>query len=146
MKKDLPYASFRELCQIEDAVKVLYSKSKAPQMKYASVETAINNIRYLWEHDSVYVTGNYAIVAVVGDIWYSSKVFLMEQLVIKFRTDFDNELEHSCVDSVPRLLERIAMHEGCVAVISGDAQRGLMEPVYTRAGFVPVGRQFIKDV
>jgi hypothetical protein len=129
------------LFDIKCAVVKLYRGSTAPQMRYANCSKALEWLDERWCRRELYVTGNYAVVAVPGMIWYSSDSFLMEQLVIKFR-----DTEDTPIDSVPLLLEEIARKEGCAAVISGDAQRGLMEPVYTRAGFVPVGRQFIKDV
>lgn len=124
---------------ILDAVERLYATSVAPQMKYADVEKAKGHIIDRWTYDQVEVVGDFAVVFTVGAMWYSSEPMLFEELVIRFRREVGNPVS----DVVP-LLDTLREQHGCVAIITGDAQRGLMAPVYLSAGFVPAGTQFYK--
>jgi len=85
------------------------------------------------------IVGDFAVLFSVGTMWYSSTIMVFEELVIRFRKEFRNPVS----DVVP-LLDAVRKKYGASAIITGDAQRGLMAPVYLSAGFVPAGTQFYK--
>ena len=132
-------ATWDELLLIEKAVTRLYKTSVAPQMKYASIDKAIEHIRQAYFTDQLEVVGDFAVLYSVGEMWYSQDPMIFEELVIRFQT-----VENNPVSDVVPLLDTLRKQNDCVAVITGDAQRGLMAPVYLSAGFVPAGTQFYK--
>lgn len=133
----LPDAS--EVQLIYSSVIRLYGESKAPQMDYADLNAACSHISDAWGNDRLVVVGDFALLYDVGKMWYSSSPMIFEKLVIRFRKEVGNQ-----VDDVVPVLESLRLKHKCVAIVTGDAQRGLMRPVYTRAGYVPVGEQFFK--
>lgn len=132
-------AKYSDLVLILQAVQRLYETSVAPQMKYANFTKASEHIRQAYLDCNLEVVGDFAILFSVGTMWYSDEPMLFEELVIRFRKAVGNPVS----DVVP-VLDTLREQHGCVAVITGDAQRGLMAPVYLSAGFVPAGTQFYK--
>lgn len=124
---------------ILDAVERLYDTSVAPQMEHSDLDKAHTYICNAWHNDKLHIAGDFAVLFSVGTMWYSDEPMLFEELVIRFRREVGNPVS----DVVP-LLDTLREQHGCVAVITGDAQRGLMAPVYLSAGFVPAGTQFYK--
>jgi len=132
--------SIEELELIVEAVERLHVQSSAAQMKYADIEKACEHIWNAWQNDRLSVVGDFAVLFSVGTLWYSSDPMIFEQLVIRFQKKVGNPVS----DVVP-VLESLRVKHNCVAIVTGDAQRGLMRPVYTGAGYVTVGEQFFKD-
>lgn len=124
---------------IFDAVGILYGTSVAPQMEHSDLDKACAYIWDAWRNGNLRIAGDFAVMFSVGTMWYSSEPMVFEQLVIRFRKEVGNPVS----DVVP-LLDAVREKYGAKAIITGDAQRGLMAPVYLSAGFVPAGTQFYK--
>ena len=128
-----------ELDLICDAVGRLYGESVAPQMEHADLDKACAYMYDAWYNGKLLIVGDFAVLFSVGTTWYSSTIMVFEELVIRFRKEVGNPVS----DVVP-LLDNVREEYGAKAIITGDAQRGLMAPVYLNAGFVPAGIQFFK--
>lgn len=83
--------------------------------------------------------GDYLILFDVGCDWYGCMPYLIEQLILRV---YD---AGSCrVEVAIAALDALAAEHGCVAIASGDTQRGKMVPLYHAAGFVTLGTQLLK--
>lgn len=119
------------------ALHKLLASQYSPQMQWGNVDTAME---YLQSGDArVHPVGDFVVVTKAITIWYSTEVFLMEMLVIRISNEVGNK-----IGDVVEYLEYARKMNGAVAVVTGDAQKGLMSPVYLKAGFRPCGQQFIK--
>ena len=134
-------ASHYDLELIFEALLRLHDKSPAKQMKLCEPEVAYRNLVQARSEGRLYVYGDYGIFIDVGSPWHTSKRVLIEEIVIRFRKAYSND-----VDSAIQQLTVIGRSHGCVAVAAGDTQIGLMAPRYLAAGFEALGTQFYKEI
>lgn len=114
--------------------------SPAPQMKLAEPAVAYAALYQAMRETRLYVYGDFGILVDVGSPWHTSKRVLIEEIIVRFRKDFDNSAESAVAQ-----LAVIAKRHGCVAIAAGDTQIGLMTPRYLAAGFQALGTQFYKE-
>jgi len=114
--------------------------SPAPQMKYAEPIEAELSIRHAIHEERAWMHAGYFIMCDFGREWYSSKTFLIEQIILKV------ESTEVPVDKAIAYLDTIARQRGCVLVAVGDTQVGYMAPKYQAQGYTLLGTQFIKEL
>lgn len=117
----------------------LISFSKAPQMKYADINKAMETIHLRAERGLAVIVNGFLVMLDVGETWYLSEEAVIEDLVVRL---YGNESPAGVVDWIVSF----AKSRGNKVIIAGDTQHGLMIPYYEEAGFVPMGAQLIKEV
>jgi hypothetical protein len=137
----LRHASTLDVTLTFHALLKMLGKSPALQMKLAEPEVAYKHLVKAQAEGHLYVYGDYAILVDVGSPWHTSKLVLIEEIIVRFRRPYGHP-----VDEAIAQLPLIARQHGCVAVAAGDTQIGLMAPRYLAAGFQPLGSQFYKEV
>lgn len=130
-----------DVYEIFNALLLMLRKSPAPQMALVEEEVAYRNLKQAVAEQRLYVYGDFAILVDAGSPWHTSKKVLIEEIVIRWRREFNTPVEAAI-----RQLDRIAKEHGCVAIAAGDTQVGIMGPRYTAAGFKTLGTQFFKEV
>lgn len=128
---------------IEVIMRALYQMleySPAPQMKYAEPIEAELSIRHAIHEERAYMHGGYFIMVDIGREWYSSRKFLIEQIILKVETT-SVPVEHA-ID----YLATIGMAKGCALVAVGDTQVGYMGSKYEAKGYTLLGKQYIKEL
>lgn len=123
------------------ALKRLIEKSPSEQMRYAELIEAELGVRDAIHNNRAVFVGDFFIMFDVGKIWYSSKQFLIEELVIRVSTNHGTPVSEAVA-----ALDNLAQRFRCAAVVAGDTQIGAMTNHYLRAGYVMLGSQFIKHV
>jgi hypothetical protein len=123
------------------ALLLLKDKSKNPKMVAVSERAARIHVRQAIREGCAFEVGDYFVLADVAIPWYSDEEHLVEDLTIRFRTEYNNP-----VSGVAEFLINLARSRGCKYAVVGDTQRGLMVPVYEAAGFTPIGTQLFKEV
>jgi hypothetical protein len=126
---------------IVKALGELQKRSPNPQMQYSDLTVAARGVNDFIDSGRCLIVGDYAILFEIGKIWYSATEFMMEQLLIRFKSDEGNSV-HDAVSG----LELFAKEYGCSVLIVGDTQIGHMTKVYTEHGFVPIGTQLLKQL
>lgn len=94
------------------------------------------------EDNSVAVFGDFAFLFGITRPWHSRKRALVEDLLIRFRREVQNDLDEVLESGIPALARQL----GVSRVFVGDTQAGLMEPRYIRAGYTPLGTQLMREV
>jgi hypothetical protein len=123
---------------IRAAVHRLYKESTVPWMKFSDFGKAMCSIAEWLGSGDIWIVGDYAVIAHTGTMWSSSAKMVFEKLVIRISSTDKNP-----ISTVTDFLKALCITEGCAAVVVGDTQRGLMTPVYEKAGFVPLGTQLM---
>jgi hypothetical protein len=139
---DYRHINAEDYLPLKRAITRLYNESIAPQMRHASLDAALAYIMSIIANGAGIVVGNYIAIYGIGNIWYMSGAWVFEEMVIKVAGDY----EPCSIDLVPLSLKSLASNIGARGVICGDAQRGIMDAVYLRAGAKPIGRQYLMEV
>lgn len=132
---------------IMDKVAQLYEKSTSPMKPYYDLMEAELSIRDAIHSNgcTLEVTDNcravladgYFIMFSVSPMWWSSKLFLIEELVIRVGPTVRGK------SAVLMTLYALCKKMGCVKVIAGDGQSGIMGQAYLDAGYVKAGEQYV---
>jgi hypothetical protein len=119
----------------------MLDKSPAPQMRYASLSKAMQYILGQATYEGrAWIADGYLVLYDIGSDWYTDKVYLIEQLILKvYKTD-------EPVTTAIAFLEQRARLHGCVMVAAGDTQVGYMTPKYQAAGYSVLGTQLYKEI
>lgn len=131
----------QDIPEIKLALQKLLAKSPAQQMKYAEIDTALAYIKQAASEDRAWICRGYLVLYDVGSDWYSSKRYLIEQLILRVYLSTTAPV----TTAIAFLAERAQAH-GCVAVAAGDTQIGYMTQHYITEGYHPIGRQFFKEI
>lgn len=126
---------------IMSALQKLLAKSPSEQMRYAELIEAELGVRDAIHNNRAIFVGDYFIMFDVGKVWYSSKKFLIEELVVRVSTDNNTQVSEAVA-----ALTALATRFRCAAVVAGDTQIGVMTNHYIRDGFVMLGSQLIKHI
>ena len=108
------------------------------QMQYADTEVAFAYVRQAMREGRAYYLDGYFIMVDVGSDWYTSRKYLIEQIILKIHPTT------SPVSVAIAALDRIREIHGCVAIAAGDTQVGYMTPHYHAAGYITLGTQLFK--
>lgn len=127
---------------IMDALRALWAKSNATHMGMVDPMAAELSVRHAQHTGRAWFHGPYFIMVDHGQDWYSSKKFLMEQIILRVRPNTAGE--HWTVEDAIEQLPVLRDFYGCDAIVVGDSQIGLMIPKYLAAGYVRVGTQLMK--
>lgn len=138
---ELRQATVGEVPGLVDIALRMVEYSPAPQMRNVEPPLVRSYMHLAQLTGRLYVYGDFAILVDVGSDWYTSKRYLIEQLIWRVSRDHGNT-----VDSAIEKLDFIARLHGCVAVAAGDTQVGYMAPRYLAAGFQPLGTQYYKEI
>jgi len=85
--------------------------------------------------------GDYLILFDVGCDWYSAKLILFEQIIIRVYRE-----GQATLDDAIAVLDRIAAEYSCSAIAVGDSQRGYMVEAYQRHGYTVSGTTLLKQL
>lgn len=134
-------ASIDDASAIMRALRALLVSSEAPQMRFAHELYAQAYVRNAILRERIVFVGDFLVMFDIGSDWYMHPDvrYLIEQLILRVYHTGDGKVS----DAIAALDELAAQH-GCVAVVSGDTQRGKMVPHYQAAGFQVLGTQLIK--
>jgi hypothetical protein len=135
-------ASAADMLPIRRALADLQKISPAPWMKLTDLPTAMGNIARQSREGTVKFFGGYMVMFEIGSTWFTPKRCLLEQIVLKV---YPWDKTFTIEQVVHAGLDQLASHYGCEATVVGDTQIGLMTPLYTAAGFVPIGTQLFKE-
>jgi len=135
-------ADLGDFNRLADACLRLWHTTSAAHMGMVDVDVALAYLRDACESGRVLVVGDYAVLWDTGNEWYSSKPYLIEQLVIRLGYNHPSVL----IDDAVRALESLAKQLGCAMIAAGDTQTGRMVPIYQRNGFRTIGTQLVKEV
>lgn len=113
-------------------------RSPAPQMAFADPITYECGIRHAIHEGRAWMIHGYFVMVDVGSDWYTTKKYLIEQLVLRVH---DTPYK---VRDVVDCLDTIREHYKADAIIVGDTQIGHMTPIYQAAGFKTIGTQLMK--
>lgn len=116
-------------------------KSPAKQMALVEPGAAWKHLDRARATGNLVVCGDYGILFDVGSPWHTTKLVLIEEIIIRFRRLYQNPVE----DAIAKLDDLARLH-GCVAIAAGDTQVGLMAPRYQAAGYISLGSQFYKEL
>jgi len=120
----------------------MLSYSPAPHMRFAEEAAAEANVRErILTGVGVRFVGGYAILYDVGSPWYSSRRYLIEDMILKVYPD---DRTARVADAIAAL-ETLRVEHGCDAIAAGDTQVGKMAPLYHDAGFQTIGVQLFKE-
>lgn len=124
------------------ALRELLAKSSAAHMGMVDEMEAELSVRHACHEGRLWLCGPYAIMVEHGQDWYSSKKFLIEQIIVRYRPKVEGDVS---LDDVIRVgLPFLQSHYGCSAIVVGDSQVGYMVPHYEAAGYRRVGVQLMK--
>lgn len=139
---NLQIATKAECHHIHRNLLLLLDKSPAAQMKLAEPRTAFDALLGAVDQQRLFVYGDFAILVDVGSPWYTSKLVLIEEIILRYRRDYGNT-----VDSAIAQLEVLAREFGCSAIAAGDTQPvQLMSPRYAARGYTKLGIQWFKEI
>jgi len=124
-----------------DAFLRLKAKSASPKMVLAEPDVAYAGLTKFIQDGQALEIGDYLLLYDFGTVWYSSKVHLIEELIIRFQREYNNP-----VTDVVAALDTIAKHIGARGIAAGDTQAGIMTPYYLDAGYSFLGTQLFKEV
>lgn len=131
-------ATNQDLPAIEAALADLLAKSPAPQMVHADLMEAILSVRHAIHESRAVIVGDFLFMFQVGQIWYSRRQFLIEDIVLRL-----SRAEGTTIPEVIGVIEELGRKLGAIPIV-GDAQIGRMQRYYEEAGYVPVGVQLMK--
>lgn len=135
-------ANDSDLPVIMECLEQMLEKSPAPQMKFAERDAAATSVEHAVDDGRAWIMGAYFIMVDIGRDWYSTREYLIEQIILKVYPD-DTSVK---LDTVIRNgLSYLADRFGCVAIAAGDTQIGYMADKYIAAGFRAIGTQFFKE-
>lgn len=106
---------------------------------HADVETAVAGIVEYNRRNCAVIHEGFLILFDVGKEWFSDHIYLFEKFVLKLEPTAQAVM-------VPAILESMAIHFGCDAVIAGDSLAGKMTPFYERAGWSHLGTTLTKEI
>lgn len=135
-------ATITDVLFIRNAVADLKRVSPAPWMGITDLPTAMSYIQSAIDGGRVWFFGAYMVMVDTGIPWYSNKLCLLEELVLKV---YPQDKSFTIQTVLQAGLDQLASHYGCEATVVGDTQIGLLTPLYTAAGFVPIGTQLFKE-
>lgn len=121
------------------ALRKVWAKSPAPQMKYVDQVSAECGIRDAIHNQRAVIEGDFYIMFDVGKVWYSNSTFLIEELVLRIVNT--GQSPAVAVKALDVLKDRFK----CDAVIVGDTQVQAMTNHYIRGGYVLLGNQLMKE-
>ena len=104
-----------------------------------TVEDAWEGIESYALRQRAVIHGGFLILFDIGQEWYSAKMLFCEKLVLKV-------YDYGQAETIPGILERLAEHYGCEAVLAGDALAGKMTPHYEQAGWQHLGTTLMKEI
>lgn len=114
-------------------------KNPSKQMQWAEPAAALEYMELCKEHGYAVVEQGYFILFSPVRPWYSRKLFLVEDLILKI------EATTAPVQVAIDALEILRVQYDCVAIISGDTQVGYMAERYMANGYQMLGVQLIKE-
>lgn len=121
------------------ALRKVWAKSPAPQMKYVDQVSAECGIRDAIHNQRAVIEGDFYIMFDVGKVWYSNSTFLIEELVLRIVNT--GQSPSVAVKALDVLKDRFK----CATVIAGDTQVQAMTNHYIRGGYVLLGNQLMKE-
>lgn len=130
-----------EVLMMHEALLKMKKQSPAAQMALAEPDTAFKHLVWASQHRRLVTCGDYGILFDVGSPWHTTKLVLIEEIIIRFRRQYQNPVEEAIAK-----LDDLARLYGCVAIAAGDTQVGLMAPRYQAAGYTSLGSQFYKEL
>ena len=127
---------------IMKALMKMLSYSPAPQMKYACPIEAELSVRHAIHEGRAVLFNGYFIMFDLGRDWYARQgvTYLIEQIILKV------EKTDTPVEEAIAHLVTLAKERGASLVAAGDTQVGYMGPKYLGAGFLYLGKQYIKEL
>lgn len=131
-------AQREDLPALEAALRKLVDKSPALHMQFADWHVGWTYVQMQVNAGNVLIVGDFAVFVSITPLWFTSKRFVIEDLVLRISRESGTAL-----DEIPAALKLLAKFENCVGVVSGDTQVGRMDQVYNDASFSLLGRQFI---
>lgn len=137
-------ATNQDIPEIIAALRRLWAKSNATHMGMVDPMQAELSVRHAQHTGRLWLYGPFAIMVDHGQDWYSSKKFLIEQIIIRTRPNLRDEA-HNIERVIHYVLPFLRDHFGCSAIIVGDSQVGYMVPHYEAAGYKHVGVQLMKE-
>lgn len=114
-------------------------KNPSKQMQWAEPDAAAHYLALCQQHGYAVVEQGYFILFSPVRPWYSHKLFLVEDLILKI------EATTAPVQVAIDALEVLRVQFDCVAIISGDTQVGYMAERYMANGYQMLGVQLIKE-
>jgi hypothetical protein len=126
------------------AVHRLHAMTRAVHMTHVHTPTAQAYLEHAVRSRRVWSIGAYIVVVDTGPEWWSKDSFLFEELIIRDTNPSDDTW--ALADVLTEALPQLARDYGCVGIVCGDAQRGLMDEKYLAAGYARTGSQFYKEV
>lgn len=109
-------------------------------MQYVDWEHAKQVLRDRAAFAQVVVNDGYMILFDVGSPWYTTRRFLIEELILRIGPSEQG------VSGAIRCLELLARSHECCAIAAGDTQVGYMVPHYQAEGFTVLGQQLFKEI
>jgi hypothetical protein len=137
-------ATNQDIPEVMAALRKLWAKSSATHMSMVDPMQAELSVRHAQHTGRLWLYGPYAIMVDHGQDWYSSKKFLIEQIIVRYRPTMAGE-SHTIEHVIGRALPFLRDHFGCQSIIVGDSQVGYMVPHYEAAGYKHVGVQLMKE-
>jgi hypothetical protein len=110
------------------------------QMAYAEPMEAELSVRHAIFQERAVIVDGYFIMFDVGSPWYTTKRYLIEDIILKI------EKTDAPVDTAIQALDVLARKYGCDAIAVGDTQIGYMTPKYINHGYATLGTQLFKGV
>lgn len=138
----MKHATNQDVARIMVALHALWAKSNATHMGMVDPMAAELSVRHAVHQGRGWLIGPYFVMVDHGQDWYSSKKFLMEQIII--RIEADDPQHRWIVEDVIERLPELRDAYGCDAIVVGDSQIGMMVPKYLAAGYTKVGVQLMK--
>lgn len=135
-------ATPQDVPAIMKACLAMLAYSPAFQMKFAEPVEAELGIRDAIHNERAFFFGGYFVMVDHGSDWYTSKRYLIEQLILKVAPD---DKSWHVDEIVNQGLDNLATRFKCHAVAAGDTQIGRMTPLYHAAGYVTLGTQLMKE-
>lgn len=129
-----------DLEAVRRAYQWMLDNSPGPQMRFSDIDTVMEYIATASQEGRAFVWEGYLLLFHIGSPWYSKKLYLIEELVIRI-----HKTDKTSTQAVG-MLEGIARAGGCVLMAAGDTQVGHMAKIYTAEGFAPIGTQFVKEL
>lgn len=134
-------ATQHDVASIMRPLIAMLAKSPAPQMKFATPIAAEIGVRNAIHEGRGFIFGGYYVMVDVGSDWYTDKVYLIEQIILKI----DPEDKSFNVQQIVFLLDTLRERFKADAIVVGDTQIGYMTPIYQAAGYTMLGTQLIKE-
>lgn len=142
-------ATNHDMAAIVAAMKKMVQVSRSPQMKHVDLMEAELYVRHAIHQNGMVeevtqscravINDGFLILYDVGPPWYSSKCYLIEDLILRIGDSVDG------VDGAIKCLDTLKEFHGCVLIAAGDTQGGRMLNSYFNNGYGILGHQLIKE-